>query len=79
MMAEEPTMTRLTPQVLEILHKPVFEGDPMTLRTVLNAFAALGDGGAVHPRNVQNMTGLCPAECADISKAVNMVLSLTNL
>jgi len=67
-------MTRLTPQVLEMLDKPVFEGDPMTLRTVLNALAALGDGWANHPRDVQNITGLCPAECADISKAVNLTL-----
>ena len=78
-------MTKLTPQFKEMLDKPMFEvpglpqTDPMTLRTVLNALAALGDGGAVHPRNVQNMTGLCPSECEDISKAVNMVLSLTEL
>lgn len=79
-------MTRLTPQFKAMLDQPMFEvpglevpADPMTLRTVLNALAALGNGGAVHPKNVQNMTGLCPSECEDISKAVNMVLSSTEI
>jgi len=46
----------------------------MTLRIVLNAFAALAEGN-VEPSDIQRQTGLCPEECEDIAKAAVFVLN----
>jgi hypothetical protein len=71
-------MTKLTPHVRAILNKPVFEGHGMTLKTVLNAFAALANENT-HPRDIQHLTGLSEEECKDIALAGAKVLSLTEI
>jgi len=71
-------MTKLTPQIRALLYQPVFEGDRMTLKTVLLAFAALVNENP-QSKDIQHLTGLSEGECKDIALAGAKVLNLTEI